>query len=704
MSFVETVGKFHISLDGFGLLLQGAGERPAYRIGNAPVYGTRFASGDRDYNDLSQWWYLIQTDWSGGIKNTLSFEDDAKFYYSSNIDARTKPGSIRLEKQLVLEYDNDAADAEIFGVFTPVQSGNDVPCFTDNGAVRTFGGVAIFDNDGTPTNVLGRGAYLWVFGSSVRNTAGTSNPRTTSDKSSQINGIIDGSIDECCGLIIANTLYVVGISTTSKLFIVKTTVADPASGADWTLVAEQDFGNDFGSHFVGAVAFGGEILTLVSCEPVSHFHSLDIGTGILTKVREFSGTQQVGIYYKGMRWIQNFQDRVLITIPTGGSDDEDGEIWSYNGSTLEKIFSRDDAKIAFSTREAKPWLNGGCVVMGDYAFWGNLVYDGTSFFNFIKGINDATNIVGIPVGTDGEFLYMVDNVVTGSDPQSQLYKYNPFGTTFKDGASNEAFIIFSQHDKLQSIDKLLHNITIGFEQFLSGQSIAVYYSTNPIPDPNITTGGWTLLGTASHTLDGGTVTSKTFQFPDGTTAKKIWFRVQLASGGTNTPTMSDFTLEYLPMPDYRFQWVMNINCADEVKRPDGRKMEQTAREIKARLMRAWQTKSALDFGDVDYAQTLLNDAALTASATTIVVDSAADFPEQGRIKIDDEEIYYTGRTQNSFTGCTRGARGTRAATHADNAVVHNGYRVLVMDVDVQLPTLLEDKNTEYIVGLTLREV
>lgn len=704
MSFVETIGKFHISLNGVGYILQGAAERPAYRAGNSPVYGTRFASGDRDYNDLSQWWYLIQTDWSGGIKESISFEDDAKYYYSSNIDARTLPGSIQLEKDLVLEYDNDAADDEVLAVFVPIQNGNDYPCFTDNGTLRTLGGTDMLSTGDADGNVIGRGSYLWTFGSGVYNTTDTSNPRTMTNKSSQVNGVIDGSIDECVGLLVGGTLYVVGISTTSKLFIVKTTVENPSSSGDWTLVAEDSFGNDFGAHFAGAVHFGGEILTLVSAEPVYHFHSLDISSGTLSKVREFTGTQQLGIYWKGGKYIQNYQDVALLTIITAGGDDEEGDIWEYNGSTLTKIYSSGDVKTAFSTREAHPWLSSGCTVMGDYAFWGNLVYDGTSFFNFIKGISDDPDEVAIPVGTDGQYLYMVDNVVTDSVPQSQLYTYEPNGTVFKDGTNNSAFIVFSQHDKLQSIDKLLNSVTIGFNQLITGQIVRVYYTTNPVPDPDITEGDWTLLGTASYSADGGTVTSKEFDFPAGSIAKKIWFRIELEAGGSDTPVVNDFTLEYLPMPDYRFQWTVNINCADEVKRLDGRKYEQTARELKAQLMTAWQTKSALDFGDLDYAQTAINDASPDAADTTITVDSTRDFPEQGRIKINDEEIYYTGKTPTTFTGCTRGARGTLAADHADNDTVHNGYKVLIVDIDVRIPTLLEDKHTEWIVGLTLREV
>ena len=224
-----------------------------------------------------------------------------------------------------------------------------------------------------------------------------------------------------------------------------------------------------------------------------------------------------------------------------------------------------------------------------------------------------------------------------------------------------------------------------------------------MPDPDLTIGAWVLLGGATFANDGGSVTSKVLNFPVGTTAKKIYFRVELVSGGTNTPSLNDLTLEYLPMPDYKFQWTLNVNVGDEVKDLTGSLVETTGRELKARLMKAWMTKSALDFQDVDYVATQLNGA-LNSTDVTIIVDSTQYYPEQGRIKIEDEEIFYTGKTPSTFTGCTRSARGTRAVTHADNTAVHNAYRVLVNDIDVRIPILAEDKHVEYIVGLTLREV
>ena len=55
--------------------------------------------------------------------------------------------------------------------------------------------------------------------------------------------------------------------------------------------------------------------------------------------------------------------------------------------------------------------------------------------------------------------------------------------------------------------------------------------------------------------------------------------------------------------------------------------------------------------------------------TTITVDSTTDFEAVGTITIDDENITYTGKTSTTFTGCTRGADSTTAASHVDDSTV-----------------------------------
>lgn len=82
--------------------------------------------------------------------------------------------------------------------------------------------------------------------------------------------------------------------------------------------------------------------------------------------------------------------------------------------------------------------------------------------------------------------------------------------------------------------------------------------------------------------------------------------------------------------------------------------------------------------------TLYTDGAgtdLTSIATTILVGGAAQsnagqqkqftqfFASTGTIKIDNEEMTYTGVTYRSFTTVTRAANGTTAATHAEGSLI-----------------------------------
>jgi hypothetical protein len=63
--------------------------------------------------------------------------------------------------------------------------------------------------------------------------------------------------------------------------------------------------------------------------------------------------------------------------------------------------------------------------------------------------------------------------------------------------------------------------------------------------------------------------------------------------------------------------------------------------------------------------------AINNSTATITVDSTTGFPATGTISIGTELITYTAKTGTDFTGCVRGANGTTAASHLDNAIVIN---------------------------------
>jgi len=63
------------------------------------------------------------------------------------------------------------------------------------------------------------------------------------------------------------------------------------------------------------------------------------------------------------------------------------------------------------------------------------------------------------------------------------------------------------------------------------------------------------------------------------------------------------------------------------------------------------------------------DGGISDSATGITVDDISGFETNGTITIGSEEITYTGKTGNTFTGCTRGANSTSAAAHLDGVTV-----------------------------------
>ena len=68
--------------------------------------------------------------------------------------------------------------------------------------------------------------------------------------------------------------------------------------------------------------------------------------------------------------------------------------------------------------------------------------------------------------------------------------------------------------------------------------------------------------------------------------------------------------------------------------------------------------------------TAVNDGSnMSASATSVTVDSAASFTSTGYLLIGTEIIQYTGKTSTTFTGLTRGLFETTAAIHNDDATV-----------------------------------
>lgn len=83
-----------------------------------------------------------------------------------------------------------------------------------------------------------------------------------------------------------------------------------------------------------------------------------------------------------------------------------------------------------------------------------------------------------------------------------------------------------------------------------------------------------------------------------------------------------------------------------------------------------------------------------SSQTTFTVVSTSCFPSSGIGKAEDELFIYTGKTATTFTGITRGAFGTSAASHANGiatrllvvAQYHNVLRDALIATQTKLGT------------------
>lgn len=711
MAFIVTKGKFHVALNSVGLLLQGAPDRLGYQQGQAPVYGQRFASGDRDYNDLSQWWYFVQTDWSGGFKNTVSWSDDAKHYYSTNIDTWSESGAIKLTRE---QYpagsggDNDFTYTITSGIEGSVNSTTYKFIGTSDGsdsrphiwrastgedtAFTDISTTTIGTNQNNIAQLSARLGVLWysTVGNGTTWVVGTYDGTTWTDQSAYIYNagatISFQPASSRCHTNYLGTQYVFGDSTSSKKYaLVKTTAINPAAAGDWSKAFEVTSTEGLP---VSCAGYGGNIYYLVNYTGYMELWQYNVAGATNVLIQRFNGTN-CGNWSVGDKLMVVLNGKLIITIP-------DKEVWEMDGTSLTRIFIKDSFKSSGAyLPEIDPYLNYGCVIQDNKCWWGNMMYDGTGFHNTWKNDADSSSNKVYPVFADTTSRIWE----THTGDESVIWSVGLNNTVYK-GDADKNFIVLSNFDKIAGVEKLAYSMTLLFKPFASGQKIVAEYLVSEF-SPTAT---WTTLGTASYSIDGSSVSSKTFFFPAATVFNKIWFRIKLEGGGTNTPTLNDVVMEYLPVPTYKKNWSLNINAADSVKRLDGALAETTGRELKSLLEQSWWTKSTLDFQDLDYTTTTLSDNPLTSSATTITVPTTRDFPEQGRLRCEDEEMFYTGKTPTTFTGVTRGARGTRAVSHAQGTVINNAYKVIITELQTRVPIAMNDKELEYTVGINLREV
>jgi hypothetical protein len=701
---IDIRNKYHIALNDIGYVLQNAPESPAYVLSQATLFNNRLAQGDRTYDDFAQWWYWAQTDWSQGIKNDVSWQDDGKYYLSTNIDAFSEVGSFKLASGLATENNfTPSMYAWAFGIIgnkTYKIVGTDGSGTGSNRAqlFKKETGGSWTEVSGTTfpttamyvTGVLLHKSKAFILLAGVARTTFTVcsyDDTSFTDHTADINTAMGWAAtppDALCGCEIDGVLYIALRDTTNfKSGIVKT--AD--GGTTWVKVLDSDGDH----HIVDMIGFNGNLFYIrqagMSGNTIKELRMYDIANSVDVAVEKFISAYSYTFYITCGHVMFVLGGKLVFMIPARS-------LWSYEtDGTLTRLITTDAFRSGMSDSQTYDYdIREGGIAHDNKIFFNNLIYDGANFFNWKRNVLDGASDTLRPVLSDGTTLYYVS-----STDLTLLLK----DSGFKTGVSGDCFLVFNNFDKVSALDKIAFSVTILFKKFLSGQSIVVEYLTGEFEQGAT----WTALGTASYTLDGASATQKVLYFPNNTSFKKIWFRVKMNGDGSNTPTLKDLIMAYLPTPFLDKEWSVNIDCGNEIKLLNGSLENRRGRELKGKLEAAWLTRQILDFQDVDYAATVINiTGGISAADTTITVLDTSEFPEAGRIRIGDEIIYYAGKSPVTFTGCLRGRKGTLAVAHADTTAVNNGYKAMIQNFKTSVPILNNDKDLEYVVALNLREI
>lgn len=718
MSLIDIKNKWDIALDGVGYMLRGTPESPRYRMTQATLFNPRYAQGDRSYEDLSQYWFVRQTDWYSGFKTDQSWEDDGKYFYATNIDTYTNPGEIKCAKghtdiytfSETLTCGSDGLVSADSGKFvgTYESTGDSKPnVYKENGASYDDISPGFSSVNLACSQMYLRENTLWL-GSSASSSNGatfvvayTNNGSTFTDCTGDIRSVLyPGTIgsSDClqkslCQESYNGTHYVFVTTSLSSdpnqnqmWSLLKTTETSPSSSAHWTKIL-----SGYKKEPIACKWFASNLYYLLYEEATSECQlwCYNLSAGTNQQIYSFQNANYNNNYC-GDKYLHEFNGKLVVTVP-------DTEVWEWDGTNIQRIFLRDSNKQALG-HDAEINLYYGALIVEGRLHWYNLVYDGFNFHNWIKDNFDSSNsvyLVPLFSSTDGKWYG------TGTATANTGKMFSLGAASYK-GTDGKNYLIMNNLDTLVGVDKVAYFVDIMFNKLSDNDKIEVSYCTDELTSSST----FISLGSVSYSTDGGNITQKRFYFPINVTYRKIWLKIDLStSTGTTTAVVKDVVFAYLPHPDEEAIWTLTINGGDYQLDYQNEPDSKRGREIKEKIWLLLRNKQNFDYQDVNYCSTTLSQQLLTTDSTMYVADTS-EFPEAGRLMIGDVVYYYTGKTINSFTGVTQGKKETSAVTQAQGATVHNGYKVRLQSVDTVMPTSYQNdtRQNEYDIQVVLREI
>jgi hypothetical protein len=654
---------YDFGLNGQGYLAVGTPDKINRSMGKAPTYGETPQNIDLDYNDASHLLAWAQTDWSMGYQDEI-WSNNGKYRYGENIDPLKEYGKARLLNNLY----------EIFSL----------------AAGQSYASSAIFNQKLYIGTLHASLAKLYSLDDDDNETALTTGW-------SAINKV--NSMDECNGSLVLGLSRASGVEHTIQKY----------SGSAFSNANNTTYDTVRMIKSVGTRCYAGVYVSAASGDRLIYTDNIEEATPTwTTRQASFGKNKQIikavdyyGILYflvqdypglelwmedgsdieRVYRWDNLINPDIVIHdqyVFISGQTDSSTYVYGWNGAQLIPMFEeKEEIAQSLDSRYMVSWK-------GDLWTQG-LRYDGKYWYTGLKKKYGDNNIRPFSVfGFGAAYIYYF-----GVDGSTTKILRTDFDSYFTQG-----YIESGIWSEKPAINKLWVSCDITFEPLATGESFEVQYSID-------FGANWTSLGTASTVGS----TSKTFYFTEDTSSKFIMYRVYLNSGGTSTPVLKDITFRYKLLVNQKHAWSLALHCAKDIQLKDGISTEiETSENLRNKLLTAFWNNQIVDFEDVDYWECSLVGNH-TAAATIITVNSVpSDAPENGWFKIDNEIISYTGKTRTTYTGCTRGARGTIAATHTSGATVSNLWKVLIIDYNENSPVLNSALLREYIVRVTLLEI
>lgn len=572
---VDQVGvTHHVKLGGEHYLIKPG----TYRKVSAPLFGSRFTTGDPDYNTLSFWQHWVQSCWIGGI-GAEEWQDDAMYDEAVGVD--TSQHEVAVLSRDLGPSDRTTGNWDLDG----------------DEAIKVF---TVFNNKLYALQVPGSGGSAGVLSKLYRLDNATDTWVKVKDFTEQVSWMTPfGGY-----LVFGDAGTTMNRMDTSEVF----TTFDKPSGE--TAIAY--WLQEYRGHLY--TAFGRDIYRLKSdftwdgatafytAEGVDYINQMEVHLGYLWMASsnghilrtDGNNTFDMWVFppHVDIWSIRSFDGKLWIAAGDAidGTTAEEGILYQFTGSAVTE--AKRWGRVGVDCTPGKLRVIGHRMMWGASALGGMGDYNGFGVFVY-DPVEDALSMqcsnqdgAAYPAGTDNVWQAVDDVAYYRGYIYASVRKYGIFRTKwhFRDltrelatydttaagatvGALNGGWLTSSDFDAgTPGLEKLWNAITVHADLPDASCSVFMEYST----DGGVT---WATAGSVTKT---GVATRyrTTLKLKDAAddpvTAPRLKWRMTLRTTNTNySPQVRAVHVQYLPLPEPNWQWHMTLVCSEQQELLDG---------------------------------------------------------------------------------------------------------------------------------------